>query len=256
MLDAPFRLDLNEKFPRLACAPIVEAAIHWQARAQKALEQDTLRTVLSRRLPDYPKCEPVQQFGFMASIAGQETTEPIVRQQGGWDGFRLTSEHGLHVVQLKRDGIIFSRRQPYENWERFSAAALNAWEVFRDVAAPVEIQRLGVRFINHLAAATPETLNQFLREPPTCPSNLPLKEFVYQSTFDVPEHPFGVRVTKVMQPPDTRRSSGLFLDCDVYTTHPIDNDRDKIEDALVKMRWLKNKFFFTLLTPQAIQSFQ
>ena len=91
----------------------------------------------------------------------------------------------------------------------------------------------------------------------TCPSNLPLKEFVYQSTFQVPDHPFGVRVTKLMQPslPGLPQSSGLFVDCDVFTTRPLDSD-EALEDALGKMRWLKNKIFFTLMTEQAIQSFQ
>lgn len=34
MAERVFTLDLNETFPRLSRPPIVEAAIHWQARAQ------------------------------------------------------------------------------------------------------------------------------------------------------------------------------------------------------------------------------
>lgn len=99
-----------------------------------------------------------------------------------------------------------------------ATAAKDAWAAYVDIAAPVEIERLGIRFINHLPEATGETLSQFLREPPTCPSNLPLKEFVYQSTFNVPGHPYGIRVIKVKQPsmPEVQQSSGLFLDIDVF----------------------------------------
>lgn len=255
MPDGVFKLDLSEPFPRLAHAPIVEAVIHWQARSQNPLDPDALRAALAHALPAYGKCEPIQQIQLLTMFSGKESAEPVVRHQQGWEGFRLTSNDGRYVLQFKRDGIVFSRLHPYEHWESFCTDAMKAWQVFRNVAAPVETQRLGVRFINHLPAATPEKLGEFLREPPTCPSNLPLKEFVYQSTFEVPEHPFGVRVIKLMQPPGVPQSSGLFVDCDVFTTRPID-DNSAMNDALVKMRWLKNKFFFTLLTDQAIESFR
>ncbi len=68
------------------------------------------------------------------------------------------------------------------------------------MAAPLEIQRLGLRYINQIPIKGAESLGEVLREPPTCPSNLPLNDFVYQSTFTVPNHPFGIRVIKVMQP--------------------------------------------------------
>jgi uncharacterized protein (TIGR04255 family) len=250
-----FRLDLNETFPQLARAPIVEAVVHWQARAQTLLVTEDLRRELAEKLPEFVKCEPIQQFELQALVSGQSDAPPLVRQQRAWDGFRLTSEDGRYIVQFMRDGLVFSRTQPYEHWEPFTTAAKDVWQVYKQLAAPLEIQRLGVRFINHLTGATPENLGDFLCEPPTCPSNLPLKEFVYQSTFAVPEYPFGVRVIKLMQPPGVPQSSGLFLDCDVFTTRPLESD-EEMEEALVKMRWLKNKFFFTLLKPEAISAFQ
>jgi uncharacterized protein (TIGR04255 family) len=84
-----------------------------------------------------------------------------------------------------------------------------------------------------------------------------LKEFVYQTTFDVPGHPLGVRVIKVIQPsmPELQESSGLFLDIDVFSTTAIPNDPGALDDALTRMRWLKNKVFFSLLTDAAVQSF-
>jgi uncharacterized protein (TIGR04255 family) len=250
-----FRLDLKETFPTLRNAPIAEAVIHWQARAQTTLVPDDLHRSLAEKLPEFLKCEPIQQLELQTFFSGETDSLPVVRQQSAWDGFRLTSDDGRYIAQFRRDGLVFSRTQPYEHWEPFTATAKHVWQVYRELAAPLEVQRLGVRFINHLSAATPEKLGDFLCDPPTCPSNLPLKEFVYQSTFLVPDLPFGVRVIKLMQPPGLPQTSGLFLDCDVFTTRPIESD-EEMEDALVKMRWLKNKFFFTLLKPEAIQAFQ
>jgi uncharacterized protein (TIGR04255 family) len=257
MAKGVFTLDLNEKFPQLACAPVVEAVIHWQARAQEPFEQESLKKELAARLPLYPQSSPMKGFGLMATLSAEE--EPSVQhQKTGFLGLRLTSNDGQYVVQFVRDGLVFSRTNPYEHWQPFHDAAIAAWKVFLDVAKPVETQRLGVRYINHIAAATPATLDEFLRDPPTCPSNLPLSEFVYQSTFDVPGHPFGVRVIKVLQPSLTElpQSSGLFLDIDVFSMTAIPNEHGPLEDALTRMRWLKNKVFFGLLTEQAVESFR
>lgn len=190
-------------------------------------------------------------------MISEKEDSSVVKQRRGWDGIRLKSADGHYVAQVKRDGLVFSRMLGYDHWAPFLTAAKEAWHVFVDIAAPVEIQRLGVRFINQIPAATAENVAEFLREPPTCPSNLPLMEFVYQSTFNVPGQPFHIRVIKVLQRamPEVQQSSGLFLDIDVFLTKAIPNEPAKLDDALSQMRWLKNKVFFTLLTDAAVQSF-
>lgn len=253
--DGVFMLDRNEEFPRLSRPPIVEAVIHWQARAQKPLEPDTLRAALAELLPMYPRSEPMQEFGLLATLSAEDTG--VAHQKKEFLGLRMTSDDGCYTVQFLRNGLVFSRTKSYQHWETFASAAKQAWQAFAEIASPVEIQRLGVRFINHIAVATPETLHEFLLEPPTCPSDLPLMEFVYQSTFAVPAHPFAVRVIKVMQPPtpELRQSSGLFLDIDVFSTKAIPNEPAALDAALAQMRRLKNMVFFALLTEKAVRTF-
>ena len=257
MAESVFTLDLNETFPRLSRPPIVEAVIHWQARAQNPLEPDALKQTLATRLPNCPQSVAMQGFGLMATLSPADETSVVQHQKRGFLGLRLSSEDGRYIVQFVRDGLVFSRTKPYEHWELFADAAKQAWQVFVEVAAPVETQRLGVRFINHIGAATPATLRDYLRDPPTRPSNLPLEEFVYQSTFSVPGHPFGIRVIKVMQPsmPELQQSSGLFIDIDVFSTTAIPNEPGPLDQALTRMRWLKNRVFFSLLTDAAVRSF-
>lgn len=257
MTDKLFTLDLDVPFPRLLRAPIVEAVIHWTARAQNPIELEALQRALAEKLPMYPRTNAVQGYRFKAKLSAENDPPVADGQREGFLGLRLTSNDGLYIVQFLRDGLVFSRTKPYEHWEPFRDAAKQAWQAFVEIAAPLEIQRLGVRFINHISTATPANLPDYLREPPTCPSNLPLTEFVYQSMFGVPGHPFGVRVIKVMQPPmpELQQISGLFLDIDVFSTKALSNDPTALDDVLVRMRWLKNKVFFTLLTEEAIESF-
>jgi len=251
-----FKLDLNERFPRLSRAPIVEAVIHWQARAEKPLEHDALKRELAARLPNYPRSDAMHGFGLKATLSPKDHTSIVQHSPKGFVGLRLTSDDGRYVMQFTREGLSFSRTSPYEHWEPFAAAAKQAWQVFKDVAAPVETQRLGVRYINQLAQATSATLRDYLRDPPQCPLSLPLNEFMYHSTFNVPGLPYGIGIIKVMQPSmsELPQSSGLFIDIDVFSTTAIPNQSGPLEDSLARMRWLKNKVFFSLLTDAALDS--
>jgi uncharacterized protein (TIGR04255 family) len=243
MAEGVFTLDLNQTFDRLSRSPIVEAVVHWQARARNWPQPDELDRALAERFPQFGARTPLQHVEMTAMITGEDASSAVRK---GPRGVRLKSDDGCFVILFTRDGLVFSRTKEYEHWDPFREAAKQAWQVYLDIAAPVETQRLGVRFINHIAAATPESLREWLREPPTCPSNLPLKEFVYQSTFAVPANPFGVRVIKVLQAsmPESPRISGLFLDIDVFSTTDIPNSPGPLDEALTRMRWLKNKVFW------------
>lgn len=256
MVASEFRFDPTEQFPRLSRPPIVEAVIHWQAKANWVLSREELTTALEERFPHYPQREPLQRVELLAQLA-EPGTDPVVQQSSGWQGVRLRSKDGHVIVQFLRDGLVFSRTREYENWESFSAAAEAAWKVFVDLARPVEIQRLGVRFINHLAEATSSTLGDWLKEQPTRPLGLPPQELLYRSTFAVPGQPLAVRVIKALQPsvPGLQDSRGLFLDIDVFSTKSVAVESGEVRTMLEKMRWLKNKVFFTLLTEKATNSY-
>lgn len=252
-----FTFDLEEQFPRLAQPPIVEAVIHWQARTQVQFDLDSLQTALANEFPGFSSRKPLHRFEMMAQVSTKNPDENYTKSTKYWDGLRLKSDDGKHVIQFTRNGLVFSRTSEYDNWDSFSAAAKQAWGIYLRIAQPLEIERLGVRFINQIASVTPENIAKHLREPPTFAPNLQLKEFVYQSTFALPRSSFEVRVIKVMQPlPQLQASSGLFLDIDVYTNSAMLSDGAEMDETLRRMRWLKNKVFFNLITSEALRLFR
>src|SRR5262249_2058852 len=109
MAEGVFRLDLNETFPRLSRPPIVEAVIHWKARAQTPMEADALKKTLAERLPYYPQSSPIQGFGLMATLSPVDETSVVQHKRKGFLGLRLTSNDGSYIVQFLRDGLVFSR---------------------------------------------------------------------------------------------------------------------------------------------------
>lgn len=258
MKESTFNFDLEESFPHLPDAPIVEAVIHWVARKETPLPPNEWRDRIIERLPDYPECQLQHELLLEAEITPDGSSTQVRRDT--WRGFRLTSSDKLQIVQFNRDGMVFSRLKPYEDWNAFSEEGLRLWKLFVQLAEPSEVRRLGVRFINRIAPIDPARLGKYLAKPPKClePLGLPMTAFLYQSTHDVPGHPFKVNVVQTIQPPSPPRAEGfgLILDTDAFTTQAFQPSDEVLRAHLAKMRWLKDKAFFSLLTKNAIKMFE
>jgi len=252
-----FKLDLSERFPHLPRAPIVEAVIHWRARSEQRLAREDLRRELTSALPDYPTIKTQHELHFESAL-GRDGAAVSSRDE--WHGFRLESTDGRYIAQFTRGGFVFSRVTPYENWDRFAAEAKRLWQIHVSLAKPSEIERLGVRFINRIVPVELSTLDDILVLPPQTPPGLPLPidEFLQRSLFDVPGHPYCVNVIQTTQPPLPPETDtlGLILDIDVFTTASIPLNDALADTRLAEMRWLKNKVFFSLISPQATARFQ
>ena len=255
MNSSEFKIDSSESFEHLPNAPIVEAIIHWRARAEKKLEPDDLLEQLKAKLPDYPNSQRQQEFGVGAEF-GLESSK--VSQHRNWHGFRFETADKHQVAQFTRNGFVFSRLKPYEDWERFEAEAKRLWQVYCELAEPSEVQRLGVRFIDRIDPVEPNELAELLVIPPRSSESmeLPLKGFMHQTRFDFPGHPYNLNVIQTIQPPSPpeTESFSLILDLDVFTTRPI--QFDEIDNRLRQMQWIKNKAFFSFLTKTALVRFR
>ena len=248
-----FTIDLNESFPHLSRAPIVEAVIHWQTAIGKVLEKSQLNDELTKRFPNYD-CQ--QQQVSLAEFKGSpDGVEMSTRAK--WDGFRLNgkadAEH--NVVQLKQNGVIFSRVKHYDRWETLEAEALRFWEAFVSLAEPPIIERLGVRFINQVSLGKTNGPNVLKRIPPL-PEGMGLSRdsFFHQDTLRVSGSPYQINwIRTVQQTLENERV--LIVDIDVSMTQVEPAGRDALKKHLAEMRFLKNKLFFSCVTESALKQF-
>lgn len=250
-----FKIDLTEVFPLLLRAPIVEAVIGVTARAETVWEEAVISEQLKQRLPEYPSVQSHRETRLEFNLAANAQTEQAV-QDMGWRGLRCESADKLHVVQFNRDGFSFSRLQPYQSWEQFDQEGMRLWELYNEVAQPLEIQRLGLRFINRIEFPQEGVkLEDFLENPPKTPRGMevPFKGFLHHNTLVIPGYPYGINVVQTVQPSQGGNTAwGVILDIDVFTTEPIVN-QNLIGQHLTKMRWLKNKAFFGSITTKTLE---
>ncbi len=227
------KIDVVEQFEHLARAPIVEAVIDVRARAEAAWEEQVVSEMLKPKLPDYP--------------LGR--------------GLRFQSADGRHIAQFNRDGFVFSRLPPYENWEHLRDEALRLWRIHEDVARPTEVLRIDLRFINRIMLPPHEVRFEDYIQPYAEPPrglNLPFLGFLHADTLAVTGYPYAINVVRTIQPPQDPHTDriGLILDIDVFTTQPSELREGSIEARLTEMRWLKNKVFFGSITDKALDSFR
>jgi len=252
-----FEIDLIKEFPHLPNAPIVEAVIHWRARAAKSLNPESFFGALREKLPNYPNARPQQEIE-MEMQAGPDGSRHT--QQTHWHGFRFQAANERHIAQFTKNGFVFSRLKPYGNWEEFETEATRLWSIHKELANPSEVQRLGVRFINAIDAVQSRQLGKTLTLPPKSPPkmNLTVRGFTHQTRFEVPGHPYNLNVIQTIQPASAPDAKGetLIIDIDVFTTELLPCDDEILSKRLQEMRFLKDNAFFTLLKGPILKRFE
>jgi uncharacterized protein (TIGR04255 family) len=249
----PINIDLTESFPHLTKAPVVEAAIQILTRPGVSLEEAKLLETLKEKLPDYTDFESHRSINYQIVFSPESKVEP---KDMGWSGVRCKTADGLQVANFGKDGFAFSRLKPYVNWEQFSNEALRLWAIYLDLAKPVEVQRLGLRFINRLILPIETAkLRDYFVHSSRAPDGLelPLIAFFNQNTFAVPEHDLAIQISQTREPfQSPTKEVGLILDIDAFTLKGFEIKDDVLQNRLNQLRWLKNKAFFGSVTQQVI----
>ncbi|MFA5800726.1 MAG: hypothetical protein WC840_07320, partial [Candidatus Peribacteraceae bacterium] len=95
------KIDLTEKFPLLARAPIIEAVLDIRARAEAPWEESAVSERLSKELPDYPVVQSKREIRHELKIDKGQPAEQSI-QDMGWKGLQLQSGDKRRIAQFHR----------------------------------------------------------------------------------------------------------------------------------------------------------
>jgi uncharacterized protein (TIGR04255 family) len=260
MSNVPIEIKTDEGFEIFPKAPIVEAVIDIRARSVRAFEETSVRVHLEAALTGYNFLDSQRAFQHEFKLEGGKPPVQATHDLG-WKGLRFQSADKKHIAQFNRDGFVFSRLSPYINWAQFTSEGLNLWAVFRELAEPVEIHRIGLRFINRIVLPSGELrFEDYIQPAPAPPGglDLPFLGYMHQDTLAVPGYPYALNVVQTIQPPPAATTQGvaLILDIDVFTTQGFELEEAKLSHRLEEMRWLKDKVFFGNVTEKAKEMFR
>jgi uncharacterized protein (TIGR04255 family) len=255
---ANMTIDTTQQFELLPNAPIVEAVVQVLARPSIQWDEKGVSASLKPKLSEFESSVSSNTKQQAVTLAPPDP--PVVSvQDSGWHGLICQSKD--RRAQFSRDGFFFSQLQPYQSWAHFFENAVRLWRVYLETARPLDMQRVGLRFINKIQLPIGETAwRKYVQSYPVPPRELelPITGFFHQETLSVPGHAYAMNIIRTVLPTPNPQTEGLglIIDIDAYTTQLLEIEPGVLEKRLAELRWLKNMAFFGSVTPAALELFK
>jgi uncharacterized protein (TIGR04255 family) len=244
-------LKLTQKYPN---PPITEAVLEVRVSATAELAAADLEQ-LQERYPKYPLKNRKQLIEGI--ISGGESPTSEAKQTH--IGFTFTSDDGKQIVQAGVSSFSFSRLSPYQGWDTFASEGRKLWPAYKEVAQPLSVSRIGLRFINRLDLPWPfEDFKEFLRTSPEVSPDMTQLLSNFLMVLESPQDDIKamMRLSEVLLPPAAENLVSIMLDIDLYRLESLPLEDDSIWEYLEQLRERKNQIFEACITDKARELFQ
>jgi uncharacterized protein (TIGR04255 family) len=119
---------------------------------------------------DFPQKSQMERVGIEVQVgAGQTETRTLPLEQR----MRFAKDDNSRLLQLDRNLLVVNQLLPYPHYEQWREVVLATTEVYRQLANPAGVARVGMRYINRISfAASGIHMEQFFRVYPEVPREL------------------------------------------------------------------------------------
>lgn len=241
--------------------PIVEAVLDIDCDMTPALDITTLEAPFRDAFrAHYPKfrTQIIQEHQIEASVDGA----PKMTTRRGFQAFQLLQEDEKQLVQIRAHGFSFNRLAPYTSLDDYLPEMERSWRLFMELAKPVQIRLVRLRYINRIFLPMNErklvVLNDYFKFGPRLPDEDKLTFVGFLNQHLAVETATGnqVNITLAAQPQEHDRLP-VILDIEAVRTQSIEpNDWASLHSIIQSLRNLKNLVFENSLTPQCLNLFQ
>lgn len=171
----------------------------------------------------------------------------------GLSAFQFLSTDEKEIVQVRTGGFSYNRLSPYTSLDDYLPEISRCWDVFRDLASPVQIRKIGLRYINRILLPLNQgvvKLDDYLKVSPNLPgdTSLQFSGFFHQHQAGDPATGIMANITLASQP-NENDFLPLLLDIEVFkperlTPAPLSDWNLQLQ----ALRDLKNHIFEHSLT--------
>jgi uncharacterized protein (TIGR04255 family) len=231
-------------------APITEALIDLRVKLEPNFVVTELHEIAQQISNGYPSCEPRR---LIAGSLGIKEGKPInTLEDKGIQGFFCKSADNRKIAQLRIDGFTYSLLAPYTRWQDIVSEAKKLWSAYQSKTKPIIIDRVATRYINRIDLPLPVDLDKFLQAGPKLPKSLPqeLKEF-FVRTVTGKDDLNAIIIQTITESPKPG-FAGILLDIDVSYSNIEGIKDDEIWPTIGRLRDLKNRIFFGLITEKTV----
>lgn len=236
-------------FPKLTRPPLREALV--DLRLREGLPASFVPNLKS--LEGFLISREMKQSQVTVQM-GDKPTEVVTTDEAY--GRRFDREDGSAVVQFRRNGLTYSILRNYTSWDVLREAARNAWLHFLAISGPVNVSRLAVRYINAIEVPLGADFDEYLTAGPRIPTPLPqiLNGFLQRVVVPFEDEDASAIITQAMEVP-TAGNIPVVLDIDVFSSCSLEGASTEIWSRLEKLRSIKNRVFFSSLSPKVLDSY-
>lgn len=234
-----------KEYPILKNAPVSEALIDVRLALAKDFDVKHIDSIHKSINSEYPEKhhQKVSEFTVDEGVK-IKPLEPKI------NGYRYISPDKKQVFQARLNGFTFSRLHPYIEWNALYDEAFRLWSLYRDITNPISITRVALRYINNLKIPMPiKDFSDYLTAPPLVPEELPQSVSNFLTRIIIYDQEFQARAI-ITQALDQLTSdvAPVILDIDVFKMDPKGIDEDEAWETIRKLRYFKNKIFFSSIT--------
>ena len=127
-------------------APVVEALCEIFFDGSKW--DSTLPGLFFERIKDvYPKKKELEQSGVEVSVSKDTQDVKVLR---GNQRIQFIKDDGSQLVQIEKDLLVINQLRPYPRFVEWKPAIDKMIKLYRELAKPNFIKRVGIRYINRI----------------------------------------------------------------------------------------------------------
>lgn len=237
--------------------PITEAILDIKVNLPKETNLERLLAFQDDIKAEFPTKKDRHSGSFQIKTG---TAPEIISSTNRTDGYLFRSVDNTKIVQARLDGFTFNKLKPYSNWEEFSDEAKNLWNRFVNIAKPINVVRLALRYINRIEIPLPfGDFTEYILTIPEIAPNIPqsLTGLFMQLVIPNNEIQANAIITETMDKIDDKSKVLPFIfDIDVSRNIILKPTADDIWKIMEDLRHFKNQIFVESLTERAKELFK
>lgn len=128
------------------------------------------------------------EIGIEARVNAEQNAPLVQNILTNVERMQFVRKDERALMQVGPDLVSVNHLKPYSNWEMFKGMINRALDVYRQVANPRAISRIGLRYINRLEFPEQQSVNieNFLRAMPTVPEDIPQVFMSWAQRAEIP----------------------------------------------------------------------
>ena len=245
---------------KLKNAPIVEAVVDLDCDMPPDYDlseaAETFRKAFAGQYPGH-RTHYIQEFRIERK--GEETSSHS--ESLGVQSLHFLSSDEKQLVQARAQGFTFNRLAPYGSLDDYLPEVERTWKLFLEIAKPVEINVVRLRYINRINIPTGGKgieLDDYLRLGPRIADDekMRLRSFLNQySAVDV-ESGNEATVVLTLESEDNTTLPVIFDNCVAKVTNIEPSNWARIAEIIQALREFKNQIFVGTLTERCLDLFR